>query len=413
MNKIPFSKEKVKVLLLEGVHKKAKDIFIDAGYTNIEYIETALEEKVLLEKIKDVHFIGIRSRTTISKKIIDNAKKLLGIGCFCIGTNRVDLKYANEKGIAVFNAPFSNTRSVAELTIASCIMLMRGISEKNINAHSGKWMKTAKNSNEIRRKKLGLIGYGNIGSQVSNLASGMGMHVYYYDIEEKLPHGNAKACSSIDELLEISDIVSLHTPEDESTKNIINEKTIEKMKDGACFINYARGNLVDIPAFCKALDNKKIRGAAFDVFPEEPASNSDTFISPLRNYDNVILSPHIGGSTEEAQENIGTEVAYKMLKYCQNGTSSSSVNFPNVNLPKQNNAHRILHIHKNVSGVLAKINNIFVKRNINILGEFLQTNSNTGYVVIDIEETSELTQIHEELKNIEETIKVRILWSNV
>jgi D-3-phosphoglycerate dehydrogenase len=413
MKKIPFSREKVKVLLLEGLHKKAIDIFISEGYKNIEYIENALEEEVLLEKIKDVHFIGIRSRTCISKKIIDNAPKLLGIGCFCIGTNRIDLKYANEKGIVVFNAPFSNTRSVAEITIAASIMLMRGLPEKNIRAHKGEWLKSAKNSNEIRRKKLGLIGYGNIGSQVSNLASGLGMHVYYYDIEEKLPHGNATACNSIDEILEISDIISLHIPENEITKNIINKNTIDKMKDGACFINYARGNLVDIPEFCKALDSGKIRSAAFDVFPEEPSSNKYTFFSPLREYDNVMISPHIGGSTEEAQENIGTEVAYKMLKYCQNGTTSSSVNFPNVNLPKQNNSHRILHIHKNVSGVLAKINNIFVKNNINILGEFLQTNQETGYVVIDIEETPDLIKIYDELNDINETIKVRILWNNL
>lgn len=403
-------KERIKIVLLEGVHPEAEAILRSQGYTNVEYHKTSFSGSELIKVLKDAHFVGIRSRTNLSNDVFQQCPHLKAIGCFCIGTNQVDLNSAREHGVAVFNAPYSNTRSVAEITIALSVMLMRGIAEKNSKAHKGEWIKSAKDSFEVRGKKLGIVGYGNIGTQVSVLASGMGMHVYYYDIETKLAHGNSRSCGSLKELLEISDIVSLHVPETPETKNMINTETLGYMKDGSFLINYARGTVVDIDALCQALESKKILGAALDVFPVEPKSNTEEFISPLRKYENVILTPHIGGSTQESQVNIGREVSEKLIAYSDTGSTTGSVNFPQVSLPQQRSAHRILHIHENTPGVLGSINTLFKKHSINIEGQYLQTKENTGYVVIDIAEYKNSETLLSELKEIPGTIQARILY---
>ena len=408
MAKTSLDKAKIKFLLLEGVHQSAVDALHAAGYSNIDYYQKALPDDELKQKIADAHFVGIRSRTQLTADVFDSAKKLIAVGCFCIGTNQVDLKAATERGIAVFNAPFSNTRSVAELVIAEAILLLRGIAEKNAAAHRGEWMKRAVGSYEIRGKRLGIIGYGSIGMQLSVIAEGLGMEGCFTDVVNKLPLGNAVQVS-LGELLATSDIVSLHVPETASTQDMIGANELAQMKSGAILINASRGTVVDIDALCNALSDARLSGAAIDVFPEEPRGNNDEFISPLREFDNVFLTPHIGGSTVEAQQNIGLEVADKLVKYSDNGTTTSSVNFPEVALPAHPGKHRILHVHRNVPGILSAINQIFSENNINISGQYLQTNDQVGYVVMDLDKDSgALAQ--EKLSQIPDTIRCRLLF---
>jgi D-3-phosphoglycerate dehydrogenase len=404
-----LDKGKIKILLLEGVHQSAVDTFHAQGYTNIEFHTGSLPEEELLERIADAHFLGIRSRTQLTAKVFAAAEKLVAVGCFCIGTNQVDLAAATQAGVAVFNAPYSNTRSVAELVLGEAIMLLRGVPEKSAIAHRGGWQKSAKNSYEIRGKKLGIVGYGSIGSQLSVLAEGLGMDVQFYDVVTKLPLGNAKQVGTMSELLATSDIITLHVPELASTKDMMGQAQFELMKPGSVFINAARGTVVDIDALCGALKSGKLLGAAVDVFPVEPRSNDDEFISPLREFDNVILTPHVGGSTMEAQMNIGYEVAEKLVKYSDNGSSITSVNFPEVALPEHANAHRLLHVHRNVPGILSQINNVFSDNQINIAGQYLQTNEKVGYVVIDCDaDYSEVAL--EKLATIDGTIRCRRLF---
>lgn len=409
MSKTSLDKSKIRFLLLEGVHQNAIDTLKNAGYSNIEYIAGALPEDELKEKIADAHFVGIRSRTQLTEDIFESAKKLIAVGCFCIGTNQVDLNAARERGIAVFNAPYSNTRSVAELAIGQAIMLMRGIPEKNADCHRGGWMKSATGAYEVRGKKLGIIGYGSIGTQLSVLAEAMGMQVYFYDVVTKLPLGNAVQVGSLNELLAMSDVVSLHVPQLPSTQWMIGEEQLRAMKKGSILLNAARGTVVVIEALAEAITSGHLAGAAIDVFPVEPRANGEEFTSPLRGLDNVILTPHIGGSTQEAQANIGFEVAEKLVKYSDNGTSVSSVNFPEVALPSHPGKHRILHIHKNIPGVMGAINKVFADNNINVYGQFLQTDDSVGYVVIDIAaEHSELAL--SKLQEVEGTMRCRILY---
>ena len=351
----------------------------------------------------------MRSRTQLTRAVFEKAEKLIAVGCFCIGTNQVDLQAAQEFGVAVFNAPYSNTRSVAELVIAEAILLLRGIPEKNAGCHRGEWLKSAAGSFEIRGKTLGLVGYGSIGSQVSVLAESLGMRVIFCDVVNKLPMGNASQIPTLDALLAKSDIVSLHVPEIAATKNMIGAEQFAKMKKGAIFINASRGTVVDIDALAAALESGHLSGTAIDVFPVEPKSNNDEFISPLRAFDNAILTPHIGGSTAEAQENIGLEVASKLVKYSDNGTTTSSVNFPEVALPSQNDVHRLLHVHSNEPGILVAINQIFSQNNINICGQYLQTNEKVGYVVVDVEAAYSEVAL-EQLRNIPGTIRCRVLF---
>lgn len=404
-----LEKDKIKFVLLEGVHQSAVESLYSAGYSNVVYLKNALAEQELIEQIKDAHFVGIRSRTQLTRSVFEQTNKLVAVGCFCIGTNQVDLQAAQEHGVAVFNAPFSNTRSVAELMIAEAILLLRDIPAKNAACHRGEWSKSATGSYEIRGKTLGIIGYGSIGTQVSVLAESLGMKVRFYDAISKLPMGNAHPCKTLKELLEDSDIVSLHVPESPATKNMIAARELAQMKKGAILLNASRGTVVDIDALATALESKHLAGAAIDVFPIEPKGNDEEFVTPLRRFDNVILTPHIGGSTMEAQENIGVEVAEKLIKYSDNGTTTSSVNFPEVALPTHENVHRLLHVHKNVPGVLTAINRIFSENNINIAGQYLQTNAKVGYVVIDVDsEYSELAL--QQLKEIEGTVRCRVLF---
>ncbi len=407
--KVSLEKDKIKFLLLEGVHQNAVNVLKNAGYTNIEYHKKALDDEELKEAIKDAHFIGIRSRTHLTDEVLACAEKLIAIGCFCIGTNQVDLNSAKKRGIPVFNAPFSNTRSVAELVLGEILLLMRNVPKANMEVHRGLWNKSAQGSFEVRGKNLGIIGYGHIGSQLSVIAESLGMNVFFYDVETKLPLGNAQQVPQLETLLAQSDVVSLHVPENPSTKNMMNATRFAQMKDGAIFINAARGTVVEIDALAQALESGKIRGAGVDVFPEEPASINEEFISALRAFDNVILTPHIGGSTAEAQENIGTEVASKFVKYSDNGSTLSAVNFPEVSLPELHNAKRLLHIHYNKPGVMNKINKIFEKYNVNIAAQYLQTDPVIGYVVLDVE-TEDCKALRAELKAIEGTIRARILY---
>lgn len=409
MSKVSLSKDKIKILLLEGVHQSAVDTFERNGYSNIEYLKTSLGEEELIEKISDVRFLGIRSRTQITDKVLQAANKLIGVGCFCIGTNQVDLQAAQMEGIPVFNAPFSNTRSVAELVLGEIILLLRGIPEKNTMAHSGGWLKSANGSFEARGKTLGIIGYGHIGTQLSILAEHLGMNVQFYDIEDKLVLGNATQITSMKELLKTSDVVTLHVPETPQTKNMIGAEEIALMNANAILINASRGTVVDIDALAKALKEKQLAGAAIDVFPVEPKANSEEFASPLRGIPNVILTPHVGGSTQEAQENIGKEVASKLVKYSDNGSTVTAVNFPEVSLPEHTGCSRVMHIHKNTPGILNEINQLFAKNNINIAAQYLQTNESIGYVVIDVE-TNQVHIAHESLQDIEGTIKARKLF---
>jgi D-3-phosphoglycerate dehydrogenase len=409
MGQTSLDKSKIKFLLLEGVHPSAVDTLKASGYSNIVCHPKALPEDQLIAEIADAHFIGIRSRTQLTEKVLNHANKLIAIGCFCIGTNQVDLNAATEKGIVVFNAPFSNTRSVAELVIAEAILLLRGVAEKNAKAHRGIWQKSAAGSFEIRGKQLGIIGYGSIGMQLGVIAESLGMQVVFYDVVSKLPLGNASQVASLSELLSKSDIVSLHVPETGSTKNMISQKELAQIKKDAILLNASRGTVIDIDALAAALESKHLAGAAIDVFPVEPRSNDEEFISPLRQFDNVILTPHIGGSTMEAQENIGLEVAEKMARFSDNGTSISSVNFPEVALPSHTDMHRLLHTHRNVPGVMSAINSIFAENNINIRAQYLQTTKDIGYVVIDIDaEYSELAL--EKLNQVDGTIRCRVLF---
>lgn len=408
MSKVSLPKDKIKILLLEGLHPSALDILSNNGYHNIESLKTSLPEDQLIDKIKDVHFIGIRSRTQLTERVIAAAPKLVAVGCFCIGTNQVDLTATQARGIPVFNAPFSNTRSVAELVLGQLILLLRGIPQKNAKAHRGEWEKSALGSYEARGKTLGIIGYGHIGTQLSILAEHLGMRVQFYDIEDKLVLGNSFQVKSLKKLLNTSDVVTLHVPETPQTRNMIGEKQLAQMKDGAILINAARGTVIDIAALVEALQTKKLNGAAVDVFPTEPKSNKEPFESPLRQFDNVILTPHVGGSTQEAQENIGIEVAGKLAKYSDNGSTLSAVNFPEVSLPEHIDASRLLHIHENRPGVLTQINQAFADKQINILAQYLQTIESIGYVVIDVE-ANRADEAYSELMQIEGTIKSRIL----
>jgi len=404
-----YPKEKIKILFLENISDKAVQHFKQNGYTNVRKVGGALSEEELIKEVKDVHLLGIRSKSQITQKVLDAAIKLQAIGCFCIGVNQVNLKAATKKGVVVFNAPYSNTRSVAELVIGLSIMLIRRIPDKNKAAHEGIWNKEAKGSFELRGKTLGLVGYGNIGSQVSVLAEALGMKVLFYDIETKLPLGNASSCKSLKELLNLSDIISLHVPETNQTKNLINKNNIRHFKKGAILINYARGEVVDHAALAKALKDGDLSGAAIDVFPWEPEKNGDRFESPLQGLSNVILTPHIGGSTEEAQQNIGDDVSAKLFNYLEKGITYGSHTVPAISLPPVEGAHRILHIHNNVPGVLSAINTELASHNINIVGQYLKTNEEIGYVVLDVDKKLS-KQALELLRNVKETIKVRILY---
>jgi D-3-phosphoglycerate dehydrogenase len=409
MKPTSLDKSKIRFLLLEGVHQSAVKTLNDAGYTNIEYLKTSLSEDELVDKVKDVHFIGIRSRTQLTARVFAAATRLQAVGCFCIGTNQVDLSAALSKAVPVFNAPYSNTRSVAELVIGQTILLLRGIPEKNALTHRGIWQKVATGSFETRGKKLGLIGYGNIGSQLSVLAESMGMKVYLYDIVTKLPLGNATQVNSLKELMQICDVVSLHVPETAQTENMIGAEQISWMKKGSILINASRGTVVDIDALAAALESKHLSGAAVDVFPVEPHANDEEFVSPLRKFENCILTPHIGGSTMEAQENIGFEVAEKLIRYSDNGSTQTSVNFPEVALPSHPGMHRLLHVHKNVPGVMSQINQIFSASGINIRSQYLQTNDKIGYVVMDISEKDSDIAL-DKLYDVTGTIRCRVLW---
>jgi len=379
------------------------------GYTNIEYLRGALDEDALIEKIKDAHFVGIRSRTQLTEKVFAAANKLIAVGCFCIGTNQVDLKAAMKRGIPVFNAPYSNTRSVAELVLGELILLLRGIPEKNFLVHRGGWSKSAEGSYEARGKVLGIVGYGSIGSQLSVLAESLGMQVIYYDVVTKLPLGNARQVGTMDELLATSDVVTLHVPELPSTKDMMGATEFAKMKKGAIFINAARGTTVDIEALADAIKSKHLNGAAIDVFPKEPKANDEIFESALRGLDNVILTPHIGGSTLEAQANIGLEVAEKFARYSDSGATITSVNFPEVAVPQSPGKHRLLHIHNNIPGVLSAINLVFAENGINISAQSLMTNDSIGYLVMDVDaEYSELALA--KLQQVNGTIRTRVLF---
>ena len=410
MPKHSLSKDKIKVLLLEGVHDNAISEFATHGYTSVERLPAALPEAELIERIQGVHLLGIRSATKVTDKVLAAANRLMGIGCFCIGTNQVKVDTARKAGIPVFNAPYSNTRSVAELVIAEAIMLMRRIPEKSEAAHKGVWQKTATNSYELRGKTLGIVGYGHIGSQLSVIAEAMGMQVRFFDVERKLAIGNARAAASLEGLLNVSDIVSLHVPATAQTKNMIGEREIRAIKKGGYLINASRGNVVDIEALARGLADKHLLGAAVDVFPKEPDSNQDIFESPLRGLPNVILTPHIGGSTVEAQANIGIEVAEKLIKYSDNGSTVGAVNFVEAALPVKVGETRFLHIHANVPGVMRRINEVFSSRSLNISAQYLQTDPEVGYVVVDVVGDLDEADIIADLQAIEGTIKTRFLY---
>lgn len=412
MIKTSLDKGKIKIVLLEGIHQSAVDAFRNDGYTEIMTFPKALPEPELIEVTRDAYLIGIRSASQLTASVFENASRLLAVGCFCIGTNQVDLTAAENVGVPVFNAPFSNTRSVAELVIAEIIFLMRGIPFRNAYTHRGGWAKTAAGSFEVRGKCLGIVGYGHIGTQVGVLAEALGMQVIFYDIESKLALGNARPVSTLDELLQSADVVTLHVPETPQTQNMIGAPQFAKLKKGARLINAARGTVVDIDALVAALESKQVSGAAIDVYPEEPKTNQDEFVSPLRVFDNVILTPHVGGSTEEAQQAIGVEVAGKLLKYSNNGSTLSCVNFPEVSLPEHPGKHRLLHIHRNQPGVLTQINRIFSEDSINIASQYLDTHGSIGYVVIDVEtdDRADTMQLKRRLDEVPGTIRTRVLY---
>lgn len=407
--RLSLERNKLKVVLLEGIHPSAVEAFTADGYTQIETHPKALEGQALIDAIADAHFVGLRSRTQLTAEVLEQAQKLVAVGAFCIGTNQIALDAAARRGVPVFNAPFSNTRSVAELVLAEIIMLMRGIPQKNALLHRGGWMKSAANSFEVRGKTLGIIGYGHIGTQLGLLAETLGMRVVFYDIETKLPLGNARQLSTLDELLAEADVVSLHVPETPDTKNMMGAEQIARMKKGSFLINASRGTVVDIDALAAALESKHILGAAIDVFPVEPKGNEGDFQSPLIRFENVLLTPHIGGSTGEAQESIGREVASKLIRYSNNGSTLSAVNFPEVSLPAHPGLCRILHIHRNVPGMLTRINERLSNAGINIASQYLQTNQHVGYVVVDVENEGSAEALHE-ISDLEGTIRARVLY---
>jgi D-3-phosphoglycerate dehydrogenase len=404
-----YPKDKINILFLENLSQSAKIQFENAGYRNIRTLSGALSEEDLIKEIKNVNLLGIRSKTQITERVLENAIKLQAIGCFCIGVNQVDIDAATKKGIAVFNAPYSNTRSVAELVLGAAIMLIRRIPDKNSAAHKGIWLKEASNSYELRGKTIGIVGYGNIGTQVSILAEAFGMHVIYYDIVTRLPLGNAQSRKTLEELVFEADIVTLHIPDTRQTKNLINANVLSQFKKGSILINYARGEVVDVDALAEQLKSKRLNGAAIDVFPLEPEKSGDNFISPLQGLPNVLLTPHIGGSTEEAQLNIGIDVSQKLINFLELGSTNGSHSVPEINLPAQEGTHRILHIHNNIPGVLSAINSSLSANHINILSQYLKTNEDIGYVVLDIDSALS-AQAFELLKDIKGTIKVRMVY---
>ncbi len=405
--KISYPKHRIKILLLENVHPDAFDNLKSDGFT-VELIKTSLSEEELIEKIKGVHVIGIRSKTQITEKVLEAADKLMVIGAFCIGTTQINLQAAKERGVVVFNAPYSNTRSVVELAIGEIVMLARSIFPRSTEIHNGQWNKTAAGSQEVRGKNLGIIGYGNIGKQLSVLAESIGMHVYFYDVDEQLALGNATKCSSIEEVLKVADFVSLHVDDNKANTNLFDAERFAQMKEGSVFINLARGFVVDIPALVEALKSGRLKGAAVDVFPEEPAANGD-YYTELQGLENVILTPHIGGSTMEAQRDIADFVPNKIMGYINSGNTVDAVNFPNIRLPKQENKHRFLHIHKNVPGVMAKINKVLAKYELNITGQFLSTDPDVGYVIVEVDKEYNQDVI-KALRSIDNTIKFRVLY---
>ena len=412
-DRLSLPKDKIRVLLLEGVHESGVQLMKAAGYSNLTRLTKALEGKELLEAVEGVHILGIRSRTQLTEEVLAAADKLICAGCFSVGTNQVDLDAARRRGVPIFNAPFSNTRSVAELVIGEIVMMMRRIFPRSVLAHEGGWDKSAENSVEVRGKTLGIIGYGNIGSQLSNLAEAMGMRVIYFDIVDKLRHGNTEPVATLDELLAQSDVVSLHVPETPATFNMIGEDQLKKMKPGSYFINNSRGTVADLEAVARSLKSGHLRGAAVDVFPVEPTSNKEKFVSPLQGLDNVILTPHIGGSTEEAQERIGAEVAKKLIEYSDVGSTLGAVNFPQVQLPPSQSGTRFIHVHNNVPGVMNRINNSFSSRGLNICSQYLQTSGDIGYVVVESDGTSSRLQANdvlEDLRKIDGTIRARLLY---
>ena len=408
MRELSYPKNKINVLLLEKVDTVAFDLFKEEGY-NVESLDGSLDEKDLIKKIKDVSILGIRSKTIISDKVIKSANKLLAIGAFCIGTNQIKFESCNDSGIVIFNAPYSNTRSVVEIVIAQIINLMRKIIIKSNKMHSGVWRKDSLDSFEIRNKVIGIVGYGNIGSQLSVICEALGMKVLYYDILDKLSIGNAKKCKSLNELLKNSDIVSLHVDGKKSNTNLISDKEFSIMKEKSILVNYSRGNVVDIDSLIKNIKSKKLMGAALDVFPEEPSNNKEKFESKVKGIEEIILSPHIGGSTKEAQKNIGSYVPDKIIDFINSGNTSSSVNFPKLSLPEQSDSHRLIHIHKNEPGVMLEINKIISEYNINIKGQYLKTNEEIGYVITDIDSVYN-KEVVKSLKNIPATIKLRVLY---
>jgi len=411
VKKTSLGKDRIKVLLLESIHPGAVEAFKADGYTNVEYHDRALSDRELIERLRDAHLLGIRSRTEISGEAIEQAEKLVAIGCFCIGTDQVDVVAAEERGIPVFNAPFSNTRSVAELVIGEIILLCRGIPQRNAAAHRGQWLKAVAGATEVRGKTLGIVGYGHIGTQIGVLAEGLGMQVIYYDVETKLGLGNATAVGSLDALLERSHVVTLHVPEAPATVRLIGKEQLARMRPGALLINASRGTVIDIDALAAALESGHLAGAAIDVFPTEPASNDQEFETPLRRFDNVILTPHVAGSTVEAQQSIGGEVAAKLMKYSNNGSTLTAVNFPEVSLPDHPDKHRVLHIHRNEPGVLAQVNAIFSRSGLNIASQYLETSRRVGYAVTDVEADGPLSlEVKKQLDAIDATIRTRLLY---
>lgn len=409
MKALSLSKEKIRFVLLEGIHRAAAEALAAHGYPNVVSAPAAADGRDLRRLIAGAHFLGIRSRTRVGADALGSARRLTAIGCFCIGTNQVDLEAAAQLGIPVFNAPFSNTRSVAELVLAEIIMLLRGIPAKNAAAHRGQWLKGAAGAVEARGKVLGIVGYGHIGSQLGVLAEGLGMRVRYFDIEPKLPLGNAQPCPSLEALLRAADVVSLHVPETSETRGLIDAPAIARMRDGACLINASRGHVVEIEALAEALAAGKLGGAAVDVFPHEPESNDAPFDSPLCALDNVLLTPHIGGSTQEAQRNIAEEVAAKLVRYSDNGSTVSAVNFPEVSLPDARGRHRLLHVHRNEPGVLREINQVFADGGVNVAAQYLQTRGSVGYVVMDLE-AARPQPLMARLRAVHGTIRTRILY---
>ena len=411
MSKLSLSKDKISILLLEGIHESAVDLLRSRGYSTIESLPKALDDAKLIEKISRAHVVGIRSRTQLTTAVLAAAPRLFSIGCFCIGTNQVDLGAARRAGIPVFNAPHSNTRSVAEMVLAEIVMLLRGLHERSAQVHRGQWPKSAADSFEARGKVLGIVGYGHIGSQLSVLAEALGMKVRFYDIVRKLALGNAQSCHTLDELLQTSDLVSLHVPDTAATRGMIGADQLRMMKPRSYLINASRGTVVNVDALAQSLRSRHLLGAAIDVFPSEPAGNDDVFESPLRGMDNVILTPHIGGSTLEAQANIGLEVADKLIEYSDNGSTIGAVNFPQVALPGREHGvgTRFLHLHRNVPGVLKRLNEVFAARNLNIAAQYLQTDPEVGYVVVDVNGAVAEDEVRDELRDIEGTIKVRFL----